>query len=236
MANTLTRRMHKGPNTTLDEGQTLIPSGGGFDAVAFSCKDHGADAGTVSPTLRSMGHDESHANGGGQVAVAFKPSHYTRGKDGAPANVVAPLSADADKGDQESVVCVQATMDPCVDEHAAFALGRNSGQENAIGIGVNGSDVSFQPCIAFKANGAKARTDAVYDNVSPTLNSDAGGNTAPRIQTLMQVRRLTPLECERLQGFPDGWTEGFSDSTRYKMLGNAVCERCSRWLALRIAK
>jgi DNA (cytosine-5)-methyltransferase 1 len=39
--------------------------------VAFSCKDHGADAGVVSPTLRSMGHDGSHANGGGQVAVAF---------------------------------------------------------------------------------------------------------------------------------------------------------------------
>jgi DNA (cytosine-5)-methyltransferase 1 len=39
--------------------------------IAFSCKDHGADAGEVSPTLRSMGHDGSHANAGGQVAVAF---------------------------------------------------------------------------------------------------------------------------------------------------------------------
>jgi DNA (cytosine-5)-methyltransferase 1 len=37
-----------------------------------------------------------------------------------------------------------------------------------------------------------------------------------------RIRRLTPLECERLQGFPDGWTEGESDSQRYKMLGNAV--------------
>jgi len=38
----------------------------------------------------------------------------------------------------------------------------------------------------------------------------------------MQIRRLTPIECERLQGFPDGWTEGFSDTQRYKMMGNAV--------------
>ena len=38
--------------------------------LAFSCKDHGADAGHISPTLRSMGHDGSHANAGGQVAVA----------------------------------------------------------------------------------------------------------------------------------------------------------------------
>jgi len=37
-----------------------------------------------------------------------------------------------------------------------------------------------------------------------------------------KIRRLTPTECERLQGFPDGWTEGFSDTQRYKMMGNAV--------------
>lgn len=37
-----------------------------------------------------------------------------------------------------------------------------------------------------------------------------------------RIRRLTPLECERLQGFPDGWTEGLSDTQRYKTLGNAV--------------
>jgi DNA (cytosine-5)-methyltransferase 1 len=36
------------------------------------------------------------------------------------------------------------------------------------------------------------------------------------------IRRLTPLECERLQGFPEGWTEGLSDTQRYKTLGNAV--------------
>jgi site-specific DNA-cytosine methylase len=36
------------------------------------------------------------------------------------------------------------------------------------------------------------------------------------------VRRLTPVECERLQGFPDNWTAGISDSQRYKSLGNAV--------------
>ena len=38
----------------------------------------------------------------------------------------------------------------------------------------------------------------------------------------MSIRRLTPTECERLQGFPDGWTEGQSDTQRYKQLGNAV--------------
>ena len=37
-----------------------------------------------------------------------------------------------------------------------------------------------------------------------------------------QIRRLTPTECERLQGFPDGWTDGISDTQKYKCLGNAV--------------
>jgi len=46
------------------------PSARGGDLVAFSCKDHGADAGPLALTLRSMGHDGSHANAGGQLAIA----------------------------------------------------------------------------------------------------------------------------------------------------------------------
>jgi DNA (cytosine-5)-methyltransferase 1 len=48
-------------------------------AVAFSCKDHGADAGPISPTLRSMNHDGSHANGGGQVAVMYNDTFTNEG-------------------------------------------------------------------------------------------------------------------------------------------------------------
>ena len=44
------------------------------------------------------------------------------------------------------------------------------------------------------------------------------------------VRRLTPTECERLQGFPDGWTEGQADSNRYKQMGNAVAVPVVEWI------
>jgi len=44
------------------------------------------------------------------------------------------------------------------------------------------------------------------------------------------VRRLTPLECERLQGFPDGWTEGQVDTHRYKQMGNAVAVPVVEWI------
>lgn len=56
---------------------------------------------------------------------------------------------------------------------------------------------------------------------SPTLNAHGGGNTEPKVSTNeMSYRKLTPLECERLQTVPDCYTEGVSNTQRYKMLGN----------------
>jgi DNA (cytosine-5)-methyltransferase 1 len=67
----------------------------------------------------------------------------------------------------------------------------------------------------------------------PTLRSDMGDNQ-PAVREGMAVRRLTPTECERLQGFPDGWTNGQSDSARYRQLGNAVCVNVAEWIGRRI--
>lgn len=50
----------------------------------------------------------------------------------------------------------------------------------------------------------------------------------------MRVRRLTPVECERLQGFPDGWTEDQSDTQRYKQMGNAVTVNVISWIGARL--
>ena len=61
--------------------------------------------------------------------------------------------------------------------------------------------------------------------------------------TTMQVRRLTPTECERLQGFPDGWTaipwkkklaDDCPDGPRYKALGNSMAVNCMEWIGQRI--
>lgn len=67
---------------------------------------------------------------------------------------------------------------------------------------------------------------------------------ATQDQTLINdyiVRRLTPTECERLQGFPDGWTdipykgkEHPPDGPRYKALGNSWAVPCARWIGERI--
>ena len=50
------------------------------------------------------------------------------------------------------------------------------------------------------------------------------------------VRRLTPTECERLQGFPDGWTADQTDGHRYKQLGNAVAVPCVSYIVERMVK
>ena len=64
---------------------------------------------------------------------------------------------------------------------------------------------------------SKTRRGRVGKGVAQTL--DTGCEQAVYTDC---IRRLTPIECERLQGFPDNWTEGSSDTQRYKMLGNAV--------------
>ena len=63
--------------------------------------------------------------------------------------------------------------------------------------------------------------------IGKTIKGLGGGLGAKTglYQTRTGIRRLTPIECERLQGFPDDWTAGYSDTQRYKMLGNAVTVR-----------
>ena len=58
------------------------------------------------------------------------------------------------------------------------------------------------------------------------------------VEEVQLIRRLTPLECERLQGFPDGWTDihGASDSARYKALGNSVAIPCVEFIMAGIAR
>ena len=57
-----------------------------------------------------------------------------------------------------------------------------------------------------------------------------GGGNVPAILNDLSVRRLTPTECERLQGFPDGWTDEQSDSQRYRQMGNAVTVNVVEWI------
>lgn len=131
--------------------------------IAFSSKDYGNDAQVdLSPTLRSMAHDKSHMNGGGQIAIAFDS--------------------------------------------------RMRGPEPAVGRAERPPQTMIE------------RTGAL-DSTKPW-----------NVATNLRVRRLTVLECERLQNFPDGYTNvaKLSDSARYKALGNSWAVPCARWIGERI--
>lgn len=67
---------------------------------------------------------------------------------------------------------------------------------------------------------------------------DAGGHSPRTAHAVVSPvpRRLTPRECERLQGFPDDWTAGVSDSMRYRQLGNAVTVNVAEWIARRMRR
>lgn len=88
--------------------------------------------------------------------------------------------------------------------------------------------------------GLDCRNAAENGDLCGTLQKGTSGSSINSIHPIrngLLIRRLTPLECERLQGFPDGWTDipGASDSARYKALGNSVAIPCVEFIMGRIA-
>ena len=117
---------------------------------------------------------------------------------------------------------VHGTQDPCTGSQA-FALGRNNGAENAV-------CVTGQVAHTLRGEGFDA-------------SEDGTGRGTPTISQGMAVRRLTPVECERLQGFPDNFTQipyrnktagKCPDGPRYKALGNSMAVPCMKWIGERI--
>jgi len=154
-------RLYGQDNQNIDSGaEMLIP-------IAFGCKDSvgpGENDSDISPTLRKMGHNKSHPNAGGQIAVTVA----LRGREG-------------------------------------------------------------------------GGTAEVGDDVSNALRSPQGGSDKAHVmQPTMGVRRLTPRECEKLQGVPEDYTlipyrgKLASDGPRYAALGNAWAVPCVKWIFDRI--
>lgn len=100
----------------------------------------------------------------------------------------------------------------------------------------NGYSLSYQNPIA-EYYSQDYNQDRIYnpDGTAPahTAAQPAGGR---KFNTQSGVRRLTPIETARLQGFPDDWMQGFSDSAQYRAYGNAVTVSVARWIAERIVR
>ena len=116
-------------------------------------------------------------------------------------------------------------------------------------------DGSFSPCLTardcyggkylcYENHGQDSRIKELA-GVFPCIPSYAGtgGNNLPLVSHDWTIRKLLPLECERLMGFPDNWTrvpwkgkraEDCPDSRRYKACGNSMCVNVMRWIGMRI--
>lgn len=216
-----------------DVAGCLRASGGGGDkahVLAFSCKDNGRDAtDDLSPTLRSMGHSGSHQNGGGQVAVCITPFDTTQitsvanGSNPKPGDPCHPLAAGA----HAPAVCITGDI-----THTLKGEGFD-GSEDGTGRG--------NPIVTVPI-GLDEEQNAMIDAFG-TLKARAkgGGFEGTVMQSNMVVRRLTPKECARLQGFPDIYLSSvirngkpLADGPMYKAFGNSMCVNVMAWIGQRI--
>ena len=137
-------------------------------------------------------------------------------------------------------------------DRAAFNQGENAQYDPKISEdGISSTLTAKGPsAICFNAHDCQSKRVFDPDGVSPTLASGghtAGMNIVPSVLNQSTVRRLTPLECERLQGFPDNWTQigdyidangkkrKTSDSARYRALGNSIALPSWVWVLERLS-
>ena len=125
----------------------------------------------------------------------------------------------------------------------AFGAQNSANQGGSVSTKVTPTlDKSKTPAVAFAQNQAgEVREGQVFNTLN--TNSNASGRNMPLLRDSMTVRRLTPIECERLQGFPDNFTqipwrnkpaEDCSDGSRYKAMGNSMAVPVMRWIGERI--
>ncbi|MDS0026988.1 Dam family site-specific DNA-(adenine-N6)-methyltransferase [Enterobacter kobei] len=224
--------------------------------------------GDVSHTLKGEGFDGSEdGTGRGVPVVAFGGGNTSGNIDVATACTAHGVRMDFDT----ETFAVHGTQDPDTNRELAHTLGRNNGQENAciaFSYKDNSADATVDmaptlragnshtshanggqpPAIAFQpGNLSRGAGSAPSDQIFPTLKADHGRGRSdqdPHVFLGTQVRRLTPIECERLQGFPDNHTliswrgkdaDECPDGPRYKAIGNSMAVPVMRWIGERIA-
>ena len=167
---------------------------------------------------------------GGIVAKCLTTGTAQRYDTDTDTMIVAPLTRSqyADNASQDSKL-------------APVAFNWQSGGDQRLGIGEQSSALSRSQVPAALYYSHDYNQDRIYsaDSIAPAVTaSDSGG--ARNVLTEMAVRRLTPRECERLQGFPDDWTrvpyrsKPATDSPRYKAIGNSMATPVLTWIGERI--
>lgn len=207
---------------------------GDFEPGAAAQRGTTGGAGSGLETYRNRGYGDYVAD---SKTRALRAAHDINAGD----SITAPVAID----------CRNLTTN---EVSATLQAGRGLNFINPIAFNarqhpVSSEDVSMTPdirghSVAIAFNGEQ--TPKTGDNIFPTLRAEYHAARVNVSAPHIRVRRLMPVECERLQGFPDGWTEigiddsgeaiSISDTQRYKQMGNAVTVNVAEWIFRRLVK
>ncbi|MBR2131995.1 MAG: DNA cytosine methyltransferase [Oscillospiraceae bacterium] len=192
-------------------------------------ENHGIDARYTGPHSVVPTMSARYGTGGNNVPLVEQEPVYC-----IVGNVIdrQPKNGGNGKGYQENIAYTLTAMD----HHAVFSRQR-------VDVFKDGDVCSTQSArqhkdatdLVMDVAGLDCRNASENGDLCGTLTKGSSGtslNSIHPIRSGLLIRRLTPLECERLQGFPDAWTNlpGASDSARYKALGNSVAIPCVEFL------
>ncbi|ECP3255315.1 Dam family site-specific DNA-(adenine-N6)-methyltransferase [Salmonella enterica] len=224
------------PHQTLNQSNNIGGIGASNQEV-FSQRGAGLVSGNYSDISRTLLAKENDSTAEDLDTYILA---YGGGNTGGNIDVATACTAHGVRMDFDTeTFAVHGTQDPDTNHELAHTLGRNHGQENAI--------ITEPYTIAIRGREEGSTVEVRNDGTANALLTPNGGRAGMGVGAVgwgMQVRRLTPVECERLQGFPDNHTlipwrgkvaADCPDGPRYKAIGNSMAVPVMRWIGERIA-
>ncbi|EEA3115221.1 Dam family site-specific DNA-(adenine-N6)-methyltransferase [Salmonella enterica] len=225
------------PHPTLNQANNIGGIGASNQEV-FSQRGAGLVSGAYSDISRTLLAKENDSTAEDLDTYILA---YGGGNTGGNIDVATACTAHGVRMDFDTeTFAVHGTQDPDTNHELAHTLGRNHGQENVI--------ITEPYTIAIRGREEDSTVEVRNDGTANALLTPNGGRAGMGVGAVgwgMQVRRLTPVECERLQGFPDNHTliswrgkdaADCPDGQRYKAIGNSMAVPVMRWIGERIAE
>jgi DNA (cytosine-5)-methyltransferase 1 len=163
-----------------------------------------------------------------KIATGFRSSEWWNGSDVADTLTVSSNEQRMpDKNKMQMIVAI-------IHNPSTFA---NYSEQEIVGTLRAGMPTGSEPLVQVEqiTNSVVAPTLSASNNPSRSpQSSEITAQVDAMVKAIGVVRRLTPVECERLQGFPDDWTSGQTDGHRYKQMGNAVAVPVVEWIVKRL--
>ena len=216
-------------------GCQRMPDKDNFNAVIQPCVVYDARGngdGTVVPTM--TGDHQNRITDYTGVIVSLDRASFNQGKN-------AKYNFEISEDGINSPIVAKGPSAVCYStNHGTF----HTHVEEGICATLQASDYKDPPTACYAVDCRNCTEDDINGSLQSNSAHSLNGNNVVRVKYI--VRRLTPLECERLQGFPDGWTDigefidtkgkkgKTSDASRYKALGNSIALSSWRWVLKRL--